>query len=146
MPFICTTICLSTKLIVPNDDRPWTLEAGTEPFAFFSNEYNALFRGRVKSTTDGLSAPQFAQGLISRTGKYLFQAIAHDLGYHECLEQQASNGYWFAPAMRKPDWDLILRELLIDHGCPEIEAQLIYLAVSKFGESSIVNDLSLPIP
>lgn len=147
MAFLFDKLVLSTNVISATDDRMWSLEAGPKPYEYYSEAYGCKLRMMIGCSMDGLSDPQFLQMFLTRTGKYIVPAGLHDAFYRGCVEEwNPDTQAWFAPNLRKDDWDLILREALISVGCPEAEAQVIYEAVSRFGGSAAQNDLALPIP
>lgn len=98
------------------------------------------------ATTDGPSIPQALQSLIKATGASFLPGVLHDGLWRGYAEKQLPDGSWQRSI---PDYEtstLLFREALLNQGMNPIEAEVLYLAVMKFGGDARLDDMALPIP
>lgn len=98
------------------------------------------------SSTDGPSIPQALQSLIKATGASFLPGVLHDGLWRGYAEKQLPDGSWQRSI---PDYEtstLLFREALLNQGMNPIEAEVLYLAVMKFGGDARLGDMALPIP
>lgn len=136
MPFQTNSIKVSTS-----DGRNFVL---LEPLVFFCND-GRIYRGIVGGQTDGASVPQAIWDVYPPFGKYWIAAVIHDMAFRCTLEHQQPDGSWLRVQLDKTTCDALLLEAMDSLGVDQTTRQIIFRAVSEFGDGAFSGDLAQPI-
>ena len=102
-----------------------------------------LLRSRTGSGTDGLSSPKFVKCDLQSTNSF-FPTVSHDAWYRGNIEESFDNGAtwtaWTPAQYVKAEADQALRELATDNDVPAAEVNLLFEAVSRFGDAAWTAD------